>query len=264
MRVDLARLAKQQGYRRKVTVFRPIIAPRTLADELARILLAGGPAIWAEASPAIKAAYAQALSELKTDSARDVHTEIDTAGIRAANVFAEITAQIARWVSRVEAWHRGKWVDLISPTGVDLSTILHSGDVAETMETVVARNVALVKDVSAQAQGRISDIVFRGLQERTPARDVAREIRGAVDMARSRSIRIAADQAQKLTSTLDRERMAQVGIDKYEWQSSGKINAREEHAERNGNVYALGEPEDEPGELINCGCKRRPILSMDD
>lgn len=264
MRVDLASLARQQGYRRKRTVFRPIVPPRTLGDELARILLAAGPAIWAEALPAINAAYAQALSELKTDSARDVKTEIDLTATRSANIFAEVTARIVRWVSRVESWHRGKWVSLISPTGVDLSTVIHSGDVAETIDTVVARNVALISDVSAQAQARISDIVFRGLQERAAAADVARDIRDAVDMSRRRSILIAGDQLQKLTSTLDRERMAQVGIEKYEWQSSGKVNAREEHEARDGNIYNLGEPEDEPGELVNCGCKRKPILSLED
>lgn len=264
MRIDLVTLAKRAGYRRKRTVLRTIRPPSTLSSELARILSDAGPRIWEAALPAINAAYAQALTELQTDAARDVRFEIDATGVRAANIFTEITTRIVRWVSRVEQWHRDKWTALISPTGVDLSTMIHSGDVSETLETVVARNVALIKDVSAQAQARISDAVFRGLQKRSPARDVARELREAVDMSRARSIRIASDQLQKLTSTLDRERMEQVGIEKYQWQHGGALNPREEHLDRDGNVYDLGEPEDEPGELINCSCKRAPILSIDD
>lgn len=264
MRINLKAAARQQGYRRKRTVFRPVVPSPTLATKYATILLSAGPHIWAAAAPAIVAAYTTALSQLQTDSARDVQTEIDAAAARMNTIFAEITTRTARWLYRVEDWHRKRWVNLIYPTGVDLSTVLTRVDVAETLETVLARNVALIKDVSTQAQGRISDAVFRGLQERTAARDVAIAIEEAVAMSRRRSIGIASDQLQKMTSALDRERMQQMEIDEYEWQHSGKLHPREEHKARNGKTFKLGEPEDEPGELPYCGCKRRPILSMDD
>lgn len=265
MRLDLAKMAKANGYKRKKTVFKAILPPQAMGQELARILISAGPEVWAAALPAINRAYEQALSQLQRDSANDVKFEIDSAAATAGGVFVEITTRVISWVRRVEAWHRGKFVSLINAANVDLSTVLFSGDVAETMSAIVERNVSLIKDVSAQAQGKISDIVFRGLQKRTPARDVAKELRNAVGFARDRSIRIASDQLQKLTSTLDRERMAQVGLDEYEWQHSGKLHYRPEHRARNGKDFNLGEPKgDEPGDKIFCGCKRKPILSLED
>ena len=130
---------------------------------------------------------------------------------------------------------------------------------------VLNRNVSLVRDVSDTIRGKIADTVFRGLQARTPVREVAKQMRDVTGLQRARSVRIASDQSVKLSSALDAERMKQAGLEKYEWIHSGKVNAREEHLARAGNIYALGEPAgDEPGMAIACGCHRGAVLSMDD
>jgi SPP1 gp7 family putative phage head morphogenesis protein len=150
-------------------------------------------------------------------------------------------------------------------TGVDLATVLTSQPVQETIEAFVNRNVALISNISDQAQARISDSVFRGYQQRTPPREVAKEVREATGMGRARSIRVAADQNVKLSAALDMERQAEAGIEQYKWRHSGKFHPRKEHRARDGKVYKLGEPAgDTPGQAPFCGCRAQAYLEIMD
>jgi SPP1 gp7 family putative phage head morphogenesis protein len=153
---------------------------------------------------------------------------------------------------------------VLTATGVQLDTVMTQGDVAEPIQAFVQRNVALVRSVSDEARGRISDIVFRGFQSRTPIAEVARDLREAADLGRARAIRIAADQSQKLSAALDTERMIQAGIEKWEWLHSGKLHYRPEHLARNHKVYSWDDPPpDTPGELPFCGCRKMGVLDLD-
>lgn len=154
--------------------------------------------------------------------------------------------------------------NVFSAASVDLTTMLGPVDAKETLDTVLARNVALIRDVSEEARGRIADIVLRGLQARTPAREVAKELNEAIGKSQARSVRIASDQLNKLTSALDAERQRQAGIEEWIWRHSGKRHPREDHLARNGKHYTdETAPEDEPGELPFCGCRRQAWLNLD-
>lgn len=261
---DLATLAKRQGLRRSVEL-RPIIPPRTLADELFRAVYRPAVGEWRQALPRIMAEYEQTVAAMTTDAPADIEREIRNAASGIDRLVLILTPALQRWAIRVEKWHRGRWVaNVLSAASINLDTMLTVGDVRETVETVIARNVALVRDVSAQAQGRISDAVFRGVQQRKPAREVAKEVREAVAMGRRRSVNIAADQSQKLTSALDRERRRQAGLEKWRWRHSGKAHPRPEHVARDGKVYTdKTAPQERPGDAPYCGCKEQAIIDLD-
>jgi SPP1 gp7 family putative phage head morphogenesis protein len=83
-------------------------------------------------------------------------------------------------------------------------------------------------------------------------------------MTRRRALNIASDQTVKLASALNEERRREVGIDTWEWMSSHKVHYRPEHLARDGKRYSDADPPpDMPGELINCGCTSRAVLSLD-
>lgn len=151
---------------------------------------------------------------------------------------ARITPALQRWIVQAERVHRSKWSAAIrAGVGVDLEMMLGAGEVQETLSAFMARNTALVRNISDQAQGRISDAVFRGYERRAPVREVAGEIREATGMGRDRSVRIAADQNSKLSSQLDRERQAEAGLTQFKWRHSGKRDPRSWHRARDGKVY---------------------------
>lgn len=272
MRVDLAAQAKAAGVRRKTVELREIVPTKTQETDLARLYIAV-VRVWANGArnrilPAYRRSLAQQVADgLTRDRAGDVEVEIEAIEGEAVRSVFTFRGLFQAWADAFQRWHMRKIVDMLRySTNVDLSTQLHAGDVAETIEDVLARNVALVRNVSDQAQGRIADIVFRGLQNRTPARDVAKEINEALGLGRERSLRIATDQLQKLSAALDQERQEQLGMTEFEWRHSGKKHYRPEHLARNGKTFAWsGEVgrNDPPGRAPFCGCKAKGILRLD-
>lgn len=280
MRFSLATLTRRQrNPRRTAITLRPISAQATRATDLYRTAYLPVIRAWQEALPAIEAEYARSLSEITQDSAQTLETQIEQASNSVGQFLLTIRPRLERWARAAEAWHRMRWRRaVLDGTSVDLGTLIGADDVRETLETVLARNVSLVSSVSDQTRQRIADAVFRGLQRRTPVREVAREIRNAVGMARRRAINIAADQNVKLASALNEERRRQAGIDSWRWVHSGKMHAREEHKARDGKLYSedpdkrgmeyegrvvRAPPEDLPGELPYCGCTTRAVLILE-
>lgn len=279
MTIDLAEMAKRQGVRRSAILLRDFSIPQMLATDLYRACFMPIVDSWATALAAIEAQYERTLSAMTTDAPADLQGDIEAASTRASALAVTLGPKVRDWVSKVERWHRSRWAAAVeASTRIDLAMLLGPGDVQETLEAVIARNVALITDVSAQARSRIADAVFRGLVERRPSREVASEIRGAVDKARRRSRAIASDQANKLHSALSDQRRRDVGISTWAWAHSEKANPRPEHQARDGLIYsddpadvgkqAAGQtirtpPQDRPATLPYCACRARAVLLLD-
>jgi SPP1 gp7 family putative phage head morphogenesis protein len=277
MRLNLARMVRP-GTRRKLIRLRPIIAPSVRASDLFAIYRPVCTA-WANALPGLLAEYERTLSAMTTDAPAGLSAQISQVEAEGASIILTVRARLAEWAARIERWQRSRWqANVLSATGVDLSTLLGPGDVRETLETVIERNVGLIRSVSDETRRRVADAVFRGLTNRTPTRELARELREAVAMERRRAIRVASDQTSKLAGALNDERRRQAGIDSWRWVSSGKTNYRPEHKARNGKLYSdnpsregseyegqavLKPPSTRPGEEINCGCTSVACLILD-
>lgn len=265
MSYNLPALAKAAGKRRDVTL-RPIVPTASLAQELATILMPAA-SIWEQNTARIMSGYdPQPIGDaLTTDSPEQVTQMVATAAAEfMTRLVIEITPAVRRWAIRAELWHRGRWAGAVKAgTGIDPTLMLTAAPVVEPIEVFVARNVALARNISDQAQGRISDVVLRGYQQRLPAAEVGKEIREATGMARKRANRIAADQNVKLSSALDLERQAEAGLDQYRWRHSGKLHPRATHKARNGELFDLPAPRgDRPGDAPYCGCVAQAYIPL--
>lgn len=278
MKYDLAAMSRRAGNRRRMVTFAPIPLTQAQQSGLAKINRAI-LAPWLTARERITEAYAAELARvLTTDSIDDLTSLFSSLADEVQRLVLELTPAMRDWAFRVEQVHRGKWArTVLAGADVDVSYLIGPADAQESIEQFLARNTALVKDTATQAQGRISDAVFRGLQARKPAREVGREIADALGMARKRSDRIAADQAVKLSSALDAQRQREAGLTVWRWNHSGKLHPRSWHKQRDGNLYADDkadqgplangdvvaeppEPDDLPGVPPYCGCVRQGVL----
>lgn len=266
MAIPLSAMARRarKSRKREVTL-RQIIAPATFASDLYAAAYAPVIAVWNVAAERIVAEYERTLSAMTADSPADIGQVLSGVDGELLRIVLSVRLRLEQWALRTERWHRGKWRGaVLSATAVDIGTMLGAEPVRDMLGAAVERNVGLVKSVSEQARQRISDAVFRGLTNRTPARDVAKQITEATGMARRRAVNIASDQLTKLTSALDAERRREAGIDTFEWVHSGKVHPRPEHEARNGKRYSDDDPPaDMPGELPFCGCTSRAVLSLD-
>jgi uncharacterized protein with gpF-like domain len=266
MKYDLAVLAKRAAKRRRsFVVLRDIVPPAVFSTNLYLACYKPALDVWARYVPRILDQYERTLSSMTTDAAADVQGEIGQAQSELQRLVLLLRPSLRDWALRTEGWFRGKWRGaVLSATGVDLQTLIGPEDVQETLETIVEWNVNLVRDVSDQARQRISNAVFDGLRNRTPAREVAAKIQEATGMAKRRSVAIASDQLTKLTSSLASERRREAGIDKWQWRHSGKLHPREDHKARNGKIYDdETAPQDPPGRLPYCGCRELAVIEFD-
>lgn len=279
MRIDLAAMTRRvRNPRRKVIPLRPIVAPAVRASDLYAAVYGPIIALWQGAVERILTEYERSLAQITTDSAADLQGIVGSVEAEGQSVIVGLRSRLTAWAAAIEAWQRRRWrSNVLSATGVDIGMLIGPGDVRGTLATVIERNVGLVRSVSDETRQKIADAVFRGLQERTPVRDVAKTIREAVDMGRRRALNIAADQTVKITASLNEERRRQAGIDAWEWVHSGKLHPREEHRARNGLLYSddpadVGNeeggkrvrtpPADRPGQLPWCGCTARAVLIL--
>lgn len=277
MKYNLATLARRQGLKRSTTI-RDIRPPAMFATNLFNGAYIDVVRVWEEAAPLIIAEYRRSLPELTTDAPSDLENIFAEAERKTGAIYFNLKPALERWTLFVERWHRQKWTAaVLSASRVDLSTMLGASDVRLSLETSIANNVALIRSVSDETRQKMSQAVFDGLRNRTPADDVAKRIREVAGMGRARARRIASDQLAKLTSSLADERRRQAGLSEWEWLHSGKLHPREDHRARDGRVYSddpanvggtvngkaiHAPPNDRPGQLPFCGCRSRSVISL--
>lgn len=266
MNFDVAELVQRAGQTRQAELVLPAIVPPVgLERDVLAIYLRVVRQWGRECYENIMPEYERTRAELVKDSPADVEQTVEESSDALTRLVLTLGPELENWVVRVEQWHRGRFVQLFTPAGIRLDTLLGRGDVARTLESVLAENLALIRSLNEQMRNGISGAVFRGLQNRDPARTVAKEIRRVTGVARSRAELIAADQLQKLSGRLDQERQQQLGINEFEWQHSHKKYPRPEHVARDGKRYAWNSAigrSDPPGRAIRCGCRARPVVRI--
>lgn len=298
-RPSLRDLAHAQGVRGKSGTLPEIVFPHGIERDLAAIYLRVVRAWITEARAVILPAYALAVAREKLrrsyshadalDKIREYRraTLLDAVGplsflddikegedaLRKSTelltrLIAELTPIVEEWSVRSEQYHRKEFrKGVLNATTVDLNTMLGPWGAREPLEAVIARNMALIRNVSDQTRDRIADIFFRHYQLRTPLRTVAKEISEATGLARDRALRIASDQTVKLAAALDEERQREVGIDEFEWVHSRKVHFRPHHKARDGKIYkwetaASRLKGDLPGVAPFCGCKAKGVFRL--
>lgn len=267
MQIDLVGLIKRVGkYRADRFVAPEIDPPRALESDLLRLYMRVVREWLRQWQEVVRPQYEATIAEGLRDSVNDVQGAADEASNALNRLVVAIGADLSDWVVQTEQWHRGQFGKLFTPTGVRLDVMLGPGDVGPTLQSVLADNVSLIRSLNDQMRNGISGAVFRGLTNRTPAREVAREIRRQAGLGKTRAELIAADQLQKLTGRLDQNRQEQLGLVSFEWAHSGKKHPREHHKERDGKVFrwdsAVGKS-DPPGYAIGCGCRPRAVVDLD-
>lgn len=158
--------------------------------------------------------------------------------------------------------------------GVDVSRLLSAnGPLLQSMREATADNIALIKSIPEEYFDRVTNTVTEGWVSGVRWESLAEQIQRDGDITENRAKLIARDQTAKMNSAFNQERQQQVGIEKYEWQTSGDERVRESHAEVDGKEFrwdeagpvagvVAGEP-CYPGEDINCRCVAVPVVDMD-
>lgn len=267
MTYDLARMAKQSGIRRKTITLRPIEITRTLQEELYVVVVQPVRSWEAQWSETVAPVYARSWDGLVLDAETDDLAEAlarAEAGVVAAMV--TISGETREWLERALRWHSTRWIAAVrAATGIDVFPFIDMESNRQVLLAFRDRILNLIRDLEGQTRKNVSETVWRGFLNRTPPREVAREIAAVWGVGRRRATRIAIDQANKLSSELTRIRQEEAGFNRYVWRHSGKRHPRPEHVARNGKVFEWSNPPygGHPGTEPFCGCTAEALLELE-
>lgn len=176
-----------------------------------------------------------------------------------------IALDLARRVVEQNKANTDKQLALIiyNSTGIDLSSLMGSEDLAEAVAEAIAANVALIKSIPAQHLDQVEKIVLNGLQSGQRAESLIKDIKALGSKNEKRAALIARDQVGKITSRLTQIRQQKMGITHYYWSTSQDERVRHIHRARNGKLFAWNSPPDDghPGIPIRCRCVAIPYIA---
>jgi SPP1 gp7 family putative phage head morphogenesis protein len=206
--------------------------------------------------------------------------------IRGLTVFgtrriADIIAGLPRYADDVNGFNRRAFASaMASVIGVDFTRGVDGPWLAIEMRSWVAENTQLIQSIPERLLTDVDGIVQRALRTGADPRETAREIQQRFGVTEARARLIARDQVAKLNASITQSRNQALGLDQYEWSTSGDERVRESHKAMNGKlcrwddptVYsedggatwgprsAIGGVEQHPGMDYQCRCVSRAVL----
>ena len=154
-----------------------------------------------------------------------------------------------------------------SSVGVDISPVLtQSGPILDALRAATKDNIDLIKSIPEQYFEKLGDAVGKNMERGMRFEDLAKEIERIGDVTESRAKLIARDQTSKMNGAFNEARQTSLGIDKYQWQTSGDERVRHDHAMNDGETFRWDKPPPtgHPGHEINCRCVAIPVFDLDE
>lgn len=267
MAYDLVDIIRRSGTRKRSVAAKPVTPTQARTEALAGLYLEVPRSAVPHIKGQILPAYGALLDRLQRDDEQSsLVAALQTLANSLGQVVTSLRPRFTRWLTEFGGWHTNRFAQTVqTAAGVDVRYIMSPTEIAQAIDVALERNVALVKDVSEEMQGRIAQRIWSGVSQQTPRDKMAREIAEVVGMSRARAKRIAVDQTTKVSADLDQIRQQEAGLDEFKWRHSRKLHPREFHKERDGKIFRWDKlPADgKPGTLPFCGCKAEPYLNLD-
>lgn len=155
--------------------------------------------------------------------------------------------------------------------GLTLKTDILTGSMSEFLTGVVAENVSLIKSIPSEYFMKVQGAVLRSITHGRGLADLVPFFADQEGITQRRANTIATDQTHKAYNGLNAQRQQAVGLKQFEWiHSGGSQHPRWMHVELDGKTCSFASPPviDEdgtrglPGQLINCHCTQRPVISF--
>jgi uncharacterized protein with gpF-like domain len=214
---------------------------------------------WAAERDSLVAGYAHARA---SGDAGAINRAIAAAHDRVSAKAAAARAQASASIRRLDAWHARQWAQRVrTATRVDLGAVIPA-DTSFTTGNAAHWAEQLIDDMIQQTGNAIGSALQATLAANAQASDAVAAVVGVVKRVRRRAANIGADQTDRISSQLDRDRRKAVGITKFRWHHSPHVRQpRPEHLARDGRIYSeANAPNDRAGTLYGCQCWEEPLL----
>lgn len=130
----------------------------------------------------------------------------------------------------------------------------------------VENNVSFIKNLQVEMYKRIEQIVKESLEQGLTQKQIAKKIMEQTGIMESRAKFLAVDQSGSILGQITKKRHEQLGISRFQWDTSGDERVRETHKELDGKIFSYDDPPEVngrkvlPGEDYRCRCVAIPVF----
>lgn len=270
----------------------PIKEPRTIQLRYYRQL----KALANELKKAVREEIIPELKDTKivNDSVLSVLTALETIRRRFTNIDFFANQASSELVESINQNGRERFLNTANNMmGVDLSRVIQENNLSDIVALQKSKNKVLIKSIPEEFLKEVEVVVTNGISQGLRPEAIARQLSGIKNISstfgklENRVKLIARNEVATINANLNKARYQNVGIDLYEWSTSGDERVRDSHEVMDGKictfkddtVYAdtiddarkgkwkkrssIGAVEKSPGIEINCRCNSLPIFLED-
>jgi SPP1 gp7 family putative phage head morphogenesis protein len=158
--------------------------------------------------------------------------------------------------------------------GLSLKTSAMPKTLRAIYSASVQENVSLIKSIPQEYLQDVQGAVMRSITTGNGLQDLIPALEDYEGITHRRAKNIALDQTRKAYNVINRERMTDIGVKKFQWiHSGGGAVPRPDHVEMDGEIFSFDnlpviDPRTGergiPGQAINCRCTMAPVFDFSD
>lgn len=134
------------------------------------------------------------------------------------------------------------------------------------MDSKINENVGYITTIADDYLDDVEKIVREGVNSGITAKQMRKQLVERVKVTESRAQFIAVDQAGTILGQMTAERHQSIGIERFQWDTSGDERVRDSHRKIDGEVFFYDDPpmvggrKVLPGEDYRCRCVAIPVF----
>lgn len=151
---------------------------------------------------------------------------------------------------------------------------IQSKELDDTTEAIIKENLSLIKSIPEEFFKKLTFAMSQAIQNGQSLTQFKKELMKIKGMTERRASLIARDQSNKAYNAISRRKLQACGVTQFEWIHTGisKVPRPYHKNVLNHNIFDLSKPpvidtttgeHGYPGQLINCRCMMRPVVSFE-
>jgi len=149
--------------------------------------------------------------------------------------------------------------------GVDLPTTFAKEGIEPIIKANIAKNATLIKSIPEEFVKNIESIIYSGVTTGATYKSIEEQIKGTEGIKSvfgkldDRIKLIARNEVSSINGQINKVRMQNIGVTKFEWVTAGDERVRDSHADLDGQVFDWNNPPTNergekiiPGQDFNC------------
>lgn len=137
------------------------------------------------------------------------------------------------------------------------------------MDSKIKENVGYITTIADDYLDDVEKIVREGVNSGITAKQIRKQLVEQMEVTESRAQFIAVDQTGSILGQMTAERHQSIGLERFQWDTSGDERVRDSHRKLDGEVFSYDDPPTVggrkvlPGEDYRCRCVAIPVFDDD-